>query len=82
MRTRAKANPLENCRAVPYKDRHRMDRSIKKQRYIVISTESFTPAEVDTLRSVLLDRYGIESTRCAQNKAKEQYIILFQKAAV
>lgn len=54
----------------------------KKQRYIVISTESFTPAEVYTLRSVLLDRYGIESTRCAQNQAKEQYIIRIPKREV
>lgn len=52
----------------------------KKQRYIVISTESFYP--VYTLRSVLLDRYGIESTRCAQNKAKEQYIIRIPKREV
>jgi hypothetical protein len=45
----------------------------KSQGAIRISTESFTPVEVDLLRSVLLDRYDIETTRVAANKAKGQY---------
>ena len=54
----------------------------KTQGIIVRYTDSFTPAQVYTLRSVLLDRYGIESTRCAQNQAKEQYIIRIPKREV
>jgi len=44
----------------------------KSEGYIHISTDSFTAAEVDFLRSVLLYKYSIESKRYAHNKAKEQ----------
>jgi len=54
----------------------------KSQGAIRISTESFTPVEVDLLRSVLLDRYDIETTRVAANKAKGQSIIRNPKREV
>jgi|SRR6266511_1526416 hypothetical protein len=54
----------------------------KTQGIIVRYTDSFTPAQVYTLRSVLLDRYGIESTRCAHVKAKDQYRIRIPKRMV
>lgn len=49
---------------------------------ITISTDSFTAVEVDTLRSVLLDKLNIESARAAHNKAKEQYVIRIPKREV
>jgi len=52
----------------------------KTQGMIERYTDSFTPAEVYTLRSVLLDRYGIESTRCAH--VKDQYRIRIPKRMV
>jgi hypothetical protein len=39
---------------------------------IRISTDSFTPTEVDLLRSVLLEKLNIESTRNVANKGKEK----------
>ena len=47
----------------------------QSQGSIVLCTDSFTVAEVDTLRSILLDKYGINSSRTASNKAKGQYRI-------
>jgi hypothetical protein len=49
---------------------------------IRISTDSFTVGEVDLLRSVLLDKYGIQSTRYAKNQDKGQYIIRIPKREV
>ena len=41
---------------------------------IQISTDSFSPGEVDLLRSILLEKYHIESTRNVANRAKEQFL--------
>jgi len=38
-------------------------------------TNSPPPSFVDLLRSILFDKYGIETTRNAANKSKEQSII-------
>ena len=34
---------------------------------------------MDSLRAILLERDGIESTRVAQNSAKEQYVLRIPK---
>jgi hypothetical protein len=49
----------------------------KKDRgVVVLCTDSFTADEVDLLRSILLEKYGIDSSRkSAGNKGKEQYRI-------
>jgi hypothetical protein len=49
---------------------------------IVISTDSFTPAEVEFLRSILLDQFHIESSRVGSGKGKEQYAIYIPKREV
>ena len=49
---------------------------------ITISTESLTAAEVDQLRSILLYKFGIESTRNVKNQEKGQYRIRIQKREV
>ncbi|CAJ0755112.1 3630_t:CDS:2 [Entrophospora sp. SA101] len=54
----------------------------KRHGCIEIATHSFSLPEVDLLRSILLDRYGIESTRPAYNKAKEQSILRIPKREV
>ena len=54
----------------------------KSQGAIQISTESFSPDEVDKLRSVLLHNFHIESTRNVKNQAKEQYLIRIPKREV
>lgn len=40
----------------------------KRDNAIIISTESFTLADVNILRSILLDKYGIETTHYATNR--------------
>jgi hypothetical protein len=50
----------------------------KTQGTIHIYTNSFTPEQVDLLRAALLQNFNIESTRNVVNKAKEQYIIVYQ----
>jgi hypothetical protein len=42
---------------------------------ISLSTDSFSPAEVKQLRSILLEKLNIESTRISNGKGKEQYFI-------
>jgi hypothetical protein len=54
----------------------------KRDGCIHIYTNSFTPAEVDLLRSILLTNLNIESTRNVANRAKEQYIIRIPKGEV
>jgi len=49
---------------------------------VVSYTDSFSPNEVDRLRSILLTKLNIESTRVANNKAKEQYAIPIPKREV
>jgi hypothetical protein len=47
-----------------------------------ISTDSLTLSEVDLLRSLLLDKLNIESTRNANGKGQDQYIIRIPKREV
>ena len=47
-----------------------------------ITTNSFSPEEVDLLRSILLNHLNIESTRTVANKGKEQYKIRIPKREV
>jgi len=47
---------------------------------VFICTDSFTPAEVDTLRSILLTKFNINSTRFLNGTGKEQYRIRIPKA--
>jgi hypothetical protein len=54
----------------------------KSQGCVLIYTDSFSPNEVDRLRSILLTKLNIESTRVANNKAKEQYGIRIPKREV
>lgn len=54
----------------------------KRDGSIVIATQSFTPSEVDLLRSILLNNLNIESTRTVANKGKEQYKIRIPKREV
>jgi hypothetical protein len=54
----------------------------KSQGSIVLCTDSFTSAEVDRLRTALLSNLNIGSTRCATNKAKQQYRIRIPKREV
>jgi hypothetical protein len=49
---------------------------------IVIATNSFTPDEIDLLRSILLKKFHIDSTRIAANKSKGQYMIRIPKREV
>lgn len=44
----------------------------KGQGTVRLSTNSFTVAEVQQLQSILLNKFGIESTTNVVNKAKEQ----------
>jgi len=46
---------------------------------ISLSTDSFSPAEVKQLRSILLEKFSIESTRISNGKGKEQYFIYIPK---
>jgi hypothetical protein len=55
----------------------------KDQGVLILCTDSFTPVEVDLLRSILLENFNIESTRVsAGNKGKDQYRIRIPKRAV
>ena len=56
----------------------------KRDNAIIISTESLSVGELDLWRSILilLDKYGIETTRHAKNQAKEQYYIRIPKREV
>ena len=54
----------------------------KRDCCIQISTDSFTLSEVDLLRSLLLDKLNIESTRNANGRGKDQYIIRIPKREV
>jgi hypothetical protein len=44
---------------------------------LTISTDSYTAEEVDQLRSILLDQYGINSTRVLNGMAKVHFGIRF-----
>jgi hypothetical protein len=48
---------------------------------LIICTDSLTAAEEETLRSILLDQYGIHPTRVS-NGYKDQYRIRIAKASV
>ena len=50
----------------------------KRDGCIEIATNSFSSAEVDILRGPLQQNLNIESSRNVVNKAKEQYIIVYQ----
>jgi hypothetical protein len=54
----------------------------KRDCCIQITTDSFTLSEVDLLRSLLLDQLNIESTRNANGKGQDQYIIRIPKREV
>jgi hypothetical protein len=49
---------------------------------VVLCTDSFTAAEVDILRSILLTKYGINSTRVSNGTGKEQYRIRIAKSSM
>jgi len=53
----------------------------KQQGVVILCTDSFTAAEVDLLRSILLSKFHIHSTRVAHCKAKEQYTIAKESMA-
>jgi len=52
----------------------------QQQGVVILCTDSFTAAEVDLLRSILLSKFHIHSTRVAHCKAKEQYRILLLRS--
>lgn len=45
----------------------------KRNGVVIISTDSMTPSEVNQIRSILLVKYDIHSTRIANGKGKDQY---------
>jgi hypothetical protein len=49
---------------------------------ITIYTDSYTPAEVELLQSILLDKYGIKTSHYNNGHGKEQYIIRIPKREV
>lgn len=49
---------------------------------VVLCTDSFTAAEVDILRSILLTKYGINSTRFSNSSGKEHYRIRIAKSSM
>ena len=49
---------------------------------VTIYTDSFSPDEVGLLRGILLERYGILSTRYSNGHAKEQFVTRIRKASM
>jgi hypothetical protein len=49
---------------------------------ITICTDSFTAEEVDCLRSIFLDQFGIETTRIRNGHRDDQYVIRIPKREV
>jgi len=67
--------------------------ALRSKGVVIISTDSYTADEVDLLRGILLDKYGISSTRYSNSKGKEgpngpgrigapQYVIRIDKASM
>ena len=54
----------------------------KRDGVIFICSDSFTPDEVDILRSILLTKFNINSTRFLNGTGKEQYRIRILKASI
>jgi hypothetical protein len=52
----------------------------KRYSVIQVATNSFSPEEIDLLRSLLLERHDIDSSRVLSgNKGRDQYIIRIPK---
>jgi hypothetical protein len=49
---------------------------------VTIATDSYSVPEVDRLRGILLDKYGINSTRISNGHGKDQYKIRVAKSSM
>jgi len=55
---------------------------ILREGVVRISTDNFTLAEVELLQTILLNKFGIKSTRSHNGSGKEQYRIRITKASM